>query len=353
MKTIVLNSTNFVPGSGNVFQYNFPSAVSFAKGDRIGLASLSVTNSTYNISAARANNTVTIQWPTITPTSNYVKGQTSWSINYTMNSYPFFIPDGYYTVSQLNTYLQLQMFNQGLYMTSNAGASTIYFFNIVAVTQQYGVQISAFQLPSFNALQTNGWAPPTGTVPTLPIPGLTGALNGTTYANAGGNKNFWCPNGFGGGISSATNAYPNPNSAALSPILTVPASFGALLGFPPTSLTFTGPVGGNFSNSYTAAATLFQSSQTPIISPVNSYILTCSLLNNPYAVPMNVFYTVPLSVPIGGMIVVNSPQFILNDIYPNVYNQFFVTFYDQLFNNITLQDVSITLTLVVKEAGEP
>lgn len=36
-------------------------------------------------------------------------------------------------------------------------------------------------------------------------------------------------------------------------------------------------------------------------------------LDNPYAAPMNVFYTVPLSVPIGGMIVI---------IYPNVYNQF-------------------------------
>ena len=36
-----------------------------------------------------------------------------------------------------------------------------------------------------------------------------GALNGTIYANAGGNKNFWCPNGFGGGISSGTNTYPN------------------------------------------------------------------------------------------------------------------------------------------------
>jgi len=79
--------------------------------------------------------------------------------------------------------------------------------------------------------------------------------------------------------------------------------------------------------------------------------MTCSLLNSPYSLPHNVFYTVPLSVGLSNIIVVSPSQFIWNEIAPNIYNQIVITFYDQLFNRITLMDTQITITLAIKELG--
>ena len=68
MKTLVLNSTHYVPGSGNQFIYPFPTAIGFGKGDKIGLANLSISNSTYNVYAARGNNKITVYFYTISNT---------------------------------------------------------------------------------------------------------------------------------------------------------------------------------------------------------------------------------------------------------------------------------------------
>ena len=128
MKTLVLNSTHYVPGSGNQFIYPFPTAIGFGKGDKIGLASLSISNSTYNVSAARGNNVITVNFYTISNTVVQVwgpKGSLATQVNTTPVAYNFYFPDGYYTISQLNTYLQLQMFNQGLYLTANSGANCV------------------------------------------------------------------------------------------------------------------------------------------------------------------------------------------------------------------------------------
>jgi len=196
MKTLVLNSGNYVAGSGNTFTYRFPTAISFAKGDRVGLANLAMTNSTYNISAARGNNSVSISWPTIELKTgaklvNFkILTYVYWDATY--NDYTFYFPDGYYTISQLNAYLQQQMFNQGLYLTANNAAQVVYFFAINTITSQYAVQVQAFNFPTADDATKLGYATPTGNIPSGSIVGLSGALAGTTYANAGSAKNFWC-----------------------------------------------------------------------------------------------------------------------------------------------------------------
>ena len=265
MKTLVLNSTHYVAGSGNQFIYPFPTAIGFGKGDKIGLANLSISNSTYNVSAARGNNKITVYFYTISNTVVQLpKGNMIAQVNNTPVAYNFYFPDGYYTVSQLNTYLQLQMFNQGLYLTANSGATVIYFFNIVTIASQYAVQINCFSIPDAYSAGQLGYLAPTGTIPTGPITGLSGALAGTTYVNAGGNKNTWCV----GGLAAVF--------VQITPTLSLPRSFGSLLGFTTISSFNAIQI---VNGAYSPLPTIFTSNVTPIISPVNSYIMTCSLIN--------------------------------------------------------------------------
>ena len=63
MKTIILNSSNYVQGSGNQFSVAFPgNGVKFNSGDKIAVAGIAVYNSTFNITAARGNNKISVIW---------------------------------------------------------------------------------------------------------------------------------------------------------------------------------------------------------------------------------------------------------------------------------------------------
>ena len=88
-KLIVINSSNYVANSTNVFSYTLPQSVKLTNKSKIAVSSLSVYNSTFNITAARGNNTITFMWPSATPVTK----------TYT-------IPDGYYSSRDLNYFLQ-------------------------------------------------------------------------------------------------------------------------------------------------------------------------------------------------------------------------------------------------------
>ena len=60
-KTLVINSSNYVIGSGNKFVYRFPNTVNFEAGSSIGLSSISIYNSTFNIEKSRGNNVIQLQ----------------------------------------------------------------------------------------------------------------------------------------------------------------------------------------------------------------------------------------------------------------------------------------------------
>jgi hypothetical protein len=89
-----------------------------------------------------------------------------------------------------------------------------------------------------------------------------------------------------------------------------------------------------------------------VISPIDSYILTCNLLNSPYSIPSNVFFTIPLNGSLGQLISIYPSQIVFNEIAPNVYNYITIKIYDQLFNQLYLNDTDMTLTLAILEARE-
>ena len=93
----------------------------------------------------------------------------------------------------------------------------------------------------------------------------------------------------------------------------------------------------------------FLSTTTPIISPVNSYVMTCNLLNSKYSIPNTTFFSLPLSGSLGTLITSNVSTVVFNTINPQSYNEIVITFFDQYFNPLILHDFDCTITLAIKE----
>ena len=77
--------------------------------------------------------------------------------------------------------------------------------------------------------------------------------------------------------SGATWSYPISNQ---TPQLTFNSAFGNLIGFSAQT----------YPASIQSTNQSIVSTQTPIISPVNSYVLTCNLINSRYLIPSNTFF---------------------------------------------------------------
>ena len=282
VKLIVVNSSNYVEGSINTFSYNLPQSVRFTNKSKVGVASLSLYNSTFNITAARGNNTVTFIFNVATPVSQ-----------------TFTIPDGYYSVSDLNYFLQSKMYENKFYVTSNNGTNVVYFFEIAQNSVRYGIQLNSYYIPTLAQATSLGYAIP----------------------------------------ANASWSFP---AAYQTPQLTFATAFGNLLGFD----------GQTYPSAIQASNQSTVSTKTPNISPVDSYTLTCNLINSKYSIPSNVLFSLPLSGSIGTLITHSTGEIIYSDIAPNIYNNIVIQFYDQLFNKLELKDKEIVLTLAIDDSGE-
>ena len=282
MKTIIINSSNYVAGSGNQFAISLPSNVKFNAGDKIAVAGIAVYNSTFNITAARGNNSITIVWNAAS------------SVSYT-----FTFPDGYYSASDMNAYIQQQCILNNLYMTTNNGSTYVYFIEITTNAIRYAISLNVYPIPTTAQATTLGYDKPVG----------------------------------------ATWVFP---ASAQCPQTTFNSAFGALIG----------QSAGTYPATISANAVQLISTITPIISPVDSYILTCNMINSRLTIPTDVLYSVPITVSLGSLINISPSQFLFNDIDPNIYSQIVISFYDQLFNTLQLQDRDIVITLCIKYADE-
>ena len=103
---ISINTTHYV--SNNLYRLKLLKAVEFKKGDKLSLYSFSMYNSFYNISASQyGNSNITFTW-----------------FNGTI--YNWVIPDGYYSLSDLNLWLQQQFILNKLYCVNSNNSQNIY-----------------------------------------------------------------------------------------------------------------------------------------------------------------------------------------------------------------------------------
>ncbi len=92
MKILVLNSTNYVAGSGNKFIYQFPNNPKFQDGDQMAVVSFGIYNSVFNITSANNNNSFQL-------IINYLVPITL-TINFT---------NGFYDIPTINNYIHNQL----------------------------------------------------------------------------------------------------------------------------------------------------------------------------------------------------------------------------------------------------
>ena len=346
MKIIVINNTRYVAGSGNKFSYKLPQSTNFELGSKVGVVGVSIYNSTFNIGSSRGNNTLTLVWnaPALTnPTTNgsTASGSTQITLNSTSSCtigatitatnipanttitaingsvitisqattaiiatastititnfvYNWTIPDGYYTISDLNYWLQSMFITNALYATTTAG--NVYFYDFLLNSIRYKVQVDSYYIPTSATATTLGYTIASGALWTYP-------------------------------------------ASAQTPQISWGSSFGTLIGL--GAQTFPSTV------QSTNQSTI--STSTPIINPVNSYLMTCNLINSRYSIPNDTFYTIPVSGAIGSLITTSNNSLIMSDITPRQYDTIDITFYDQQWNALQLQDNEVVITLAIEE----
>ena len=280
-KTVIINSKNYVANSNNTFNYVLPTDCVFESTSKVGLQAIYMYNSTFNISSRIGNNTFQIIWNANTTTT-----------------YNITIPDGYYSGSDLNYYIQSQFVANNLYMTSNNGTNFEYFTEILVNSIRYAFQINTYNLPTASQATTLGFSMPSGATWSLP-------------------------------------------TVSCSPQIILCSGLGVLLGFN-NALTY--PFLSTIGSDQT-----YLSDSTPIISPVNSYLLTLNLINSNLSIPTNIFYSIPLNVSFGSLISIGNSNIIYNQISPGRYRNFSIQFLDQTYNPLYLNDTEVVIVLSIIE----
>ena len=296
MRTLILNSTDILPNTGNAtLSYEFAGGnINLKKGQKIALASLQMYNSTFNITAANQNNFFKYTW---------VDG----------NVFDVTIPDGYYDINTLNNYLHFVMVQSYHYMVTSTG-DFVYFLTLGINPVKYAVELNAFGI-SVAIAAANVWVLPAGATWVLPIALIVPRL---TLSSA--------PNNFRFIIGFASASFPN----------------NTIGGIPPNQTQ-----GGSLLSANTYTSTL-----VPQVSVVSSYIMTCSLINNNYAVPNSLIYSFAPQGTIGEQFTVAPNQYVFIDVLEGQYSRFTVSFIDQNFKPVIFQDPNMIIQLVISEIGD-
>lgn len=308
MRTLILNSSNIVPNSNNsVFRYVFPAGnVEFVKGDKLALASIQMFYSTFNLTAEQGNNKFSYIW---------VDG----------TEHDVIFPDGFYDASSINDYLhQVQLLNKH-YLIENATSNFVWFNTIGVNVSTYSIEINSYN------------------------------MNATDYVIGTGATQYTFPAG-------ATWLVPTANIVPMVRILSNNFRYviGYNAGYYPTGLPILSPAEAPIAGvppaqtqtpTYTSIQS-FSSAFVPQITPLSSYTLTCSLINNNFAVPNTLLYSFSPQGTFGAQFTLAPNQYSFLDIQTGQYNGFNLQFTDQNNLPIAIQDPNIVILLVVLSADE-
>lgn len=270
---IILNERNLIPSQfNNRYRYVFPQGGIQFRDAKIIVSNVNIYYSWENITQDYNNNSFSFTFP--------ARG------NFTVN-----IPNGYYSVSGLNSFLQQFCVENDLYLV-NANGDFVYYIEFVENATYYSIQINLFAVPTSLPV---GWTNPGGFV----FPGAT-LTPQIIIPNTPIQEIL--------GISAGT--YPNPAQST---------NFSKLSDF------------------------------TPQISPVQSIILTCSLLNNKYSIPNTVLYSFTSAGTVYGSIIekVNYNNLMV-DIQDGLFSEFEIQFLDQNFRPLKILDPNLVVQLLIR-----
>ena len=273
--TLVLNSKNVIGSNNNIFQYQFLNG--FKIGDNaeisVSAAQIQIPYSWYNVSYFYQNTKFNLIFPT---------GATTATLNIT-------IPDGFYTVNDLQSYIEQVCITNNYYLINTAG-NYVYYVNLSYNISAYKIQLISSLVPTTLPV---GWTNPGWTLPTVTR----------------------CPQ-----------------------FVVLDNFFGKLIGFNigtyPTTTT------SNFSK---------VSDYTPLGSNVNSIVLRCNLVSNPVTMPSDILDSFAISNASFGSNINYQPAFqkwvkLSSGIFQNLS----ITLQDELFNDIKILDPNSVITLIIR-----
>ena len=273
MRNLIFNSNNVVANSFNSrFRYTFNGGGGYQiqEGDQIALASLQIPYSWFNISAMNGNN--------------------SYSISFNGSVYNLVMPDGFYTITDINDYLEYFCKQNNLY-TLAANGDYVFYCRWSENTSRYAIQWDSFPISL-----SSGGSNPQGITLSGNIPLLIMSTN--LFTNIVG-------------ISSGT--YPAVTQASTY------------------SLT---------------------SNITPNLTPVNSVIVNSNLVKNSVSVSPNAFNSFTPSSEFGTNLIYrpNFPTWM--DCVPGFYTNIDIFLTDQNYNILRANDPNICIEVIIRSSGE-
>ena len=286
--TLVLNSSNVSNTNTNTtFKYNFIQGGFQVKDMEMCVSSITLPYSFYNVSSYYNNRTFSLIFPTAATTTTIAVT----------------LPEGFYTVTDINSYIQQVCINYGAYLIDSTG-NYVYYQQLVYNTTYYSVQLLLFPVPT-----------------TLPT--------GYSYATAGSLGSVYTS-----AIKLPTTAY-TPQF-----VLASTGSIATIIGF---------KSGATYPSAQTTTSQTPLSSLTPVGSTVNSLIMQCSLVHNPVTVPSDIIDSMPIKDTSFGSNITYDPSFEKYVTLSNgTFNNFSFSFRDQNLNEIYAKDPNVSITLIVR-----
>lgn len=298
MFVLVLNASNVVSdGTNSSYVYNFPNSVVLTH-KYIAVSQITLYYSWFNIDSKYNNNRLTYTWTVLAVPTTFT----------------ITIPNGLYNITDINSFCQFTMIQNGHYLV-NASGSNIYYFDLIVNPNRYAIQLNTYLVPT-----------------SLPV-------------------GFTQPSNFAG--------YP---TQTFNPIVTIPGHFNKILGYtagfasnnnvnnayvPPTASILNNYVTKN------GVGTLSYLSNTyPDVQPNSSIFLSISNINNPYSQPSSIIYSITPTVAIGEQIIERPPNFMWNKLIDGTYNSLRVQFLGIDKQPISLQDPNLTIILTIRDVDE-
>lgn len=276
---LLLNSSNVVNSNNTTYQYNFINgSFNIDEGAEICVSQIVIPYSFFNLNAGLYSNT-------------------NFQFKINGNTYSLTIPNGFYSTSDINNYLEQYFITNGMYCTNNSNGNYVFFIYLYTNTTYYANQfIVSPVIPS----STSGYTFPSNYINT----------SGTTYA---------------------TPQVIFPSSGGLNTIL------GFSAGIYPSVTSITSQLN-------------FLSNQTPNATPINSIVVRTNLCNNDCASPSDILDTISISSVSFGQNIIYTPSYEkwINCSY-GTFSNFFVYFQDQNLNQIQAQDNNILISLLLRQ----
>ena len=222
-------------------------------------------------------------------------------LNYTWESalnvvttYTISIPPGLYEIGDINFYCQYVMIANGHYLV-NASGQNVYFFEWIVNPTIYSIQLNTYQFPT--ALPV-GWTNPAA----VPFPAST-----------------------------------------FKPQVTTPANFNLIVGFASTFISAR-DLGTAYPNTDSYTSTV-----SPQVQPNPTLLVTSSNIDNKYAVPSSVIYSITPVVAIGEQIIEKPPEFSFNKMLSGTYSELRISLTGSDNGPVVILDPNMTLILVIRE----